>query len=232
MAELRDHSYVAIVQSHDDYGAKPLLTGIFTPVGEKNFDEKTLRKAGIYNNISIFTKTMIKPGRSLPVKEASKFYRETVKNHVSRYEEKSLMKLKSLPHLPLEVLTGPEFITMAIHHNLMAEDTLDQILGSHGSTNEDDGEATSSQDLQEKSQDNSQVQHEVTTASDNRQERSEENYQAVPSSDIVRRSMEHSFIHPDLGFIEVNVGGEGGGSDPEVPQVEEGAEKTEQRRRS
>ena len=63
--------------------------------------EKTLRRAGSYNNISIFTKTMIKPGRSLPVEEATKFYRETVKSHVSRYEEKSQMKLTSLPHLPL-----------------------------------------------------------------------------------------------------------------------------------
>ena len=149
MEKLIGHSYVVIVQSHDDYGAKPLLTGIFSPLGEKNFDEKTLRRAGSYNNISIFTKTMIKPGRSLSVEEASEFYHETVKDHVSRYEKKSKLKLKSLPHLPLEVLTGPDFVTLAIHHNLMAKDTLDHILGGQGSSKEDESEKTSSQVVQE-----------------------------------------------------------------------------------
>ena len=119
-------AYVAIIMEHSGYGARPLLSGIFTPSGDNNMDVTTLSQAGPHNNLYVFTKKL--PNIPISFEKASQFYIETVKGAVLRHEERSKKVCPQLPRLPLVVLTGPEFINQAVFRTLMTADTVNHCM--------------------------------------------------------------------------------------------------------
>ena len=119
-------AYVAIVMQDGEYGARPLLSGIFTPVGEGNMDESTLRQAGPYNNMCVFTRKF--PYKPISHEKATRFYNETVSSAILRYQDKKKRACPALPKLPLSLLSGPAFLKQAIIRKLMKPGTVDYCL--------------------------------------------------------------------------------------------------------
>ena len=129
-------AYVAIIMKGSEYGARPLLAGIFTPVGENNMDETTLRQAGPFNNLHVFTRKF--PFKPMSHERASRFYNETVTSAVLRYQDKAnkarhyqdkaMRACPTFPKLPLVLLTGPELLRQAVKQKLMSADTVNHCL--------------------------------------------------------------------------------------------------------
>ena len=125
MEKISVSCYVGILVQDSKYGARPLMAGVFSPVGANGLSESMLKQAATHNNIHLFSKKMVSNGGSKSLEEANSFYTETVTGAVLRYQEIFKSKCPSFPKLQLVVLSGPDFINQAVRRKLMKSDTLD-----------------------------------------------------------------------------------------------------------
>ena len=115
-------AYVVILMENEDFGSRPLMAAIFSPMVEDCMRESVLRMAGPFNNLYVFTRKL--PAKNVPYKEAMEFYDETVLGAISRYQTSSKQTCPEVPKLPLVPLSGPAFIKQAALRQLMSADTV------------------------------------------------------------------------------------------------------------
>jgi len=121
---VQDLTYTIILRDSKSYAAKPFLAAMVSFGGSNNLTFDQLQKAGPHNGKCVWAKSLVKTSQKVPLEKVQAFYKTTVGNVLSRYENESGPINFALPILQ-PIISATEFVAKAVKLQLMTPDTVD-----------------------------------------------------------------------------------------------------------